>query len=88
MGFGSLAPLGEVDLTDWMMQSDADERRYAEVAKILIEHGASPAIAAYDGSELIETFPQEYYPQLHRVLATAKERVAEQASGGNGGQRS
>ena len=76
----SLDPLGEMDITDWMIESDADETRYAEVARILIDHGASPAITAYDGSKLIDTFPPEYYPKLHHVLATATKQEAEQAA--------
>ena len=76
----ALHPLGEMDLTDWMIDSDEDERRYAEVARILIEHGADPAIPAYNGSELIETFPHQYYPRLHQILTTAKKSRAEQAA--------
>lgn len=81
----SLAPLREMDITDWMIDSAADEARYAEVARILIYLGASPAIRAYDGSKLIETFSQEYYPQIHHVLASATKQALEPYGNGNGG---
>jgi len=69
----SLRPLGEMDITDWMINSDEDEVRYAEVARILIDHGATPAITAYDGAELIDTFPSQYYPRVHQILTEAKQ---------------
>jgi hypothetical protein len=67
----ALDPLGQMDITDHMMDPIDLERQYAEVARILIEHGASPDVAAYDGRPLISTFPERSYPTLHRVLADA-----------------
>ncbi len=69
----ALNPLGEMDITDWMIDSEDDEHRYAEVARILIHHGANPAVKAYNETELIDTFPSQYYPRIHQVLIDAKQ---------------
>jgi Protein of unknown function (DUF3239) len=67
----ALKPLGDEDMTDWKIQSDKEEEAYARVAQILIAHGASPDFNAYDGQPLIESFPEKFYPILHRVLSEA-----------------
>jgi hypothetical protein len=67
----ALDPLGQMDITDHMIDPIHLERRYAAVAATLIEHGASPNVTAYDGRPLIATFPEGSCPTLHRVLADA-----------------
>jgi hypothetical protein len=71
----ALAPLGEMDITDYMIDSDEDERRYARVVSTLIVNGASPAITAFDNEPLIESFPESRYPQIHGALSAALERA-------------
>jgi len=66
-----LERLGEMDITDYMIDPIEKERDYARVAEILIRHGATPNVTAYNGRPLISTFPERTYPTLHRVLATA-----------------
>jgi Ankyrin repeats (3 copies) len=67
----ALTPLGEMDITDYKIGSEEEERRYAEVAQLLLANGASPHIAAYNHQPLIATFPERLYPEIHRVLAGA-----------------
>lgn len=65
----ALGQLGAMDITDYKIERGEDERRYARVAEILIAHGASGNINDYDGKPLIEGFPVEFYPNIHRVLS-------------------
>lgn len=65
----ALKPLGEMEITDFMIDPIELEPDYARVAEILIAHGASRDVKTYDGKPLIESFPAKYYPNIHRVLA-------------------
>lgn len=70
----ALLPLGEMDITDWKIDPIELEVGYARVAEILLAHGASPHVTAYDGQPLITRFPEHRYPNIHRVLAEAISR--------------
>ena len=70
----ALEPLGEMDITDWKIESDKEEQAYARVAELLIAHGASPNINTNDGKPLIENFPAKLYPNIRRVLSDALTR--------------
>ena len=70
----ALLAIGEMDVTDYMIESDEDELRYYLVAKALLARGASPAVKAYDGTLLTEYFPENFYPRLHRLFADAMNR--------------
>jgi hypothetical protein len=73
----ALKVLGEMDITDNKIDPIERELDYARVARILLDHGATPDVPAYNGRPLIETFPECYYPQIHRVLAGGKDsRIA------------
>ncbi len=70
-----LTVLGEMDITDWMIDPICREEDYARVAEILLAHGASPHVIAYNGRPLITTFPEGSYPRLHRALSDALART-------------
>ena len=70
----ALEPLGEMDITDWLIDPAELEPVYARVAEILVSNGASPHVNAFAGKPLIESFPEEYYPNIHRVLSDALSR--------------
>jgi len=61
--------LGDQDITDWKIDPIELEPDYARVAQILLDHGATSDVLAYDGRPLIETFPARYYPHIHNVLS-------------------
>lgn len=65
----ALSTLGDMDITDYKIDPIELEKHYARVAQILLDHGATPDVPAYDGRPLIETFPAQYYPHIHRVLS-------------------
>lgn len=65
----ALRVLGEMDITDWLIDPIELEKEYARVAQLLLDHGASPDVLAHDGRPLIETFPAHHYPHIHRVLS-------------------
>jgi hypothetical protein len=65
----ALKTLGEMEITDHMIDPIELEEHYARVAQILLDHGATVEVSAYDGRPLIETFPARYYPRIHRVLS-------------------
>ena len=67
----ALSPLGEMDITDYKIDPAELEPIYARTAELLLTHGASASILAYNGQPLISTFPVEYYPTMHRVLSAA-----------------
>ncbi len=70
----ALEVLGEMEITDFQIDPAELEPVYARVAEALITHGASPCVKAFNGKPLIETFPSEYYPNIHRVLSNALQR--------------
>jgi hypothetical protein len=76
----ALWPLGEMDVTDYMIDSAEDERAYAEVASILMRHDASEDIDAYDGGPLLSTFPEHVSPTIHRVLLDARSRPGDRSA--------
>jgi len=61
--------LGEMDITDHMIDPIELEERYARVAQISLDHGATSDVRAYDGRPLIDTFPARCYPHIHHVLS-------------------
>lgn len=67
----ALRVLGDQDITDWKIDPIELEEDYARVAQILLDHGATPQVLAYNGKTLIESFPAAQYPHLHSVLSRA-----------------
>lgn len=67
----SLCVLGQMDVTDWIIESRDVESRFARIAAMLIQRGASPHVTAWNGRPLIDLFSEELYPNIHRVLADA-----------------
>ena len=67
----SLSVLGQMDVTDWIIESRDVESRFARIAAMLIQRGASPHVTAWNGRPLIDLFSEELYPNIHRVLADA-----------------
>ncbi len=67
----SLSILGIMDITDHIIDPIELELVYARVIELLLAHGATPHVIAYDGGPLIDTFPAYHYPTIHRVLSTA-----------------
>ena len=67
----ALATLGDEDITDWKIDPIERELDYAHVAEILLAHGASPNVTAFNDQPLISTFPPDRYPHLHRLLSEA-----------------
>ena len=65
----SLLVLGEMDITDYKIDPVELESVYARIIDLLLAHGASLHIIAYDGRPLIDTFPARNYPNIHRVLS-------------------
>src|SRR6186713_2268810 len=45
----ALEPLGEMDITDWLIDPAELEPVYARVAELLISRGASPCVRAFNG---------------------------------------
>lgn len=68
----ALQVLGEMEITDHMIDPIELDEHYARVAQILLDHGATLNVSAYDGRPLIETFPARYYPRIHRVLSRGR----------------
>jgi hypothetical protein len=71
----SLVPLGEMDITDYMIDSDYIEAEYAKIITLLGNHGAKVNIEAYDGAILIDTFPELDCPLIHRAILAVKENT-------------
>jgi hypothetical protein len=67
----ALESLGEDEVTDWMIESEEEEQEFARTAEILLSHGADPNVRARNGLPLIEFFPEDRYPFIHRILADA-----------------
>ena len=66
----ALWALGDIEVTDYRIDSDERERDYAETAAILLKHGASIDVPAYNDQPLITTFPKEEFPIMHMVLSS------------------
>ena len=75
----ALWPVGQMDITDYMIDNEEDEFRYARVVAALIQYGASPAIVAFDKKPLIHSFPKSRYPKIHKVISDALKRSNDKA---------
>ena len=74
----SLSPLGEMDITDYMIESIYEEAEYAKIITLLGNLGAKVNIKAYNGVELIENFPEQDYPLIYRaILAVTRHTISE-----------
>ena len=60
----SYLPLFEQDITDWMIQTEDDDKRYSEVIMILTSHNIYPE----NVKDLIDLFPHSYYPNINKKL--------------------
>ena len=64
----ALGVMGDIDVTDNKISSREAEEDYAKVAELLIAQGANTDALAYTGGPLVEAFPPDRYPNIHRVL--------------------
>jgi hypothetical protein len=77
-----LTVMGEMDMTDWKIGSPELVEDYAEVARLLVAAGASPAVIAYDGSSLLNYYAADFYSPIRDALQQApdKKTNSEQAA--------